>query len=243
MVHTAAWSGLRAAELAGLVVGDVELPEPSINPSAPAKPGVLRVERTVIDVDGTLVYDTPKTKGSRRRVLLTAATTGLLRDYLAAHPRRDDPSAPPFCAVTLTQSKPTGRKATDAQGNRVVPTPTAALAALSADEAAERLVCDWTVPLRHQTFYQALLRSADLRANRLAHSDGFGDSVLPAGLTFHALRHTYASLCRRRNPAVAVVPVHGARQGDDDAGRLHESSGIASDGRVSAGRLLRGLRQ
>jgi hypothetical protein len=77
MLHTAAWSGLRAAELAGLVIGDVELPEPSMNRNAPAKPGVLRVERTVIDVDGVLVYDTPKTNGSRRRVPLTAQTTEL----------------------------------------------------------------------------------------------------------------------------------------------------------------------
>lgn len=64
MVHLAAWSGLRAAELAGLQVGDIELPEPSINPNAPTKPGVLHVERTVITIDGALVYDTPKTKGS-----------------------------------------------------------------------------------------------------------------------------------------------------------------------------------
>ena len=28
LVHVAAWAGLRAAELAGLQVGDVELPEP-----------------------------------------------------------------------------------------------------------------------------------------------------------------------------------------------------------------------
>lgn len=47
MVHTAAWSGLRAAELADLQVGDVELPERPINPNAPAKPGVVHVERTV----------------------------------------------------------------------------------------------------------------------------------------------------------------------------------------------------
>lgn len=47
----------------------------------------------------------------------------MLRDYLAAHPRRDEPSAPLFCAVTLTRSKLTGHKATDAHGNRVVPTP------------------------------------------------------------------------------------------------------------------------
>ena len=38
MLHTAAWSGLRAAELAGLVIGDVELPEPSMNPTPRPNP-------------------------------------------------------------------------------------------------------------------------------------------------------------------------------------------------------------
>jgi integrase len=54
MVHLAAWSGLRAAELAGLQIGDVGLPDPPINPHVPAKPGVLHVERTIITIDGTL---------------------------------------------------------------------------------------------------------------------------------------------------------------------------------------------
>lgn len=191
MIHLAAWSGLRAAELAGLQVGDVELPEPSINPNVLAKPGVLHVERTVIAVGGELTYDTPKTKGSRRRVPLMAATTELLRDYLGAHPRRDDPSAPLFCAVTLKAAKPTGKRATGDDGKRVVPTAVDALAALSADEAADRLVLDWSALLRHQTFYKAVFRPAVLRTNRL----GGNDQVLPPLLKFHALRHTYASLC------------------------------------------------
>src|ERR1700730_2609125 len=83
LVHLAAWSGLRAGELAGLQVGDVVLPPPSINPNAPTSRGVLHVERTVITEAGALVYDTPKTKGSRRRVPLTEVTTELLRELLA----------------------------------------------------------------------------------------------------------------------------------------------------------------
>ncbi len=120
-----------------------------------------------------------------------AATTELLRDYLAAHPRRNDPSAPLFCAVTLKAAKPTGKRATDADGRRVVPTAGEALAALSADEAAERLVLDWSAPIRHHTFYKAVFRPAVARANLVAGDD----PVLPLGLKFHALRHTYASLC------------------------------------------------
>jgi integrase len=191
MVHLAAWSGLRAAELAGLQVGDVELPDAPINPNAPAKPGVLHIERTVITIDGALVYDSPKTKGSRRRVPLMAATTELLRDYLAAHPRCDDPAAPLFCSVTLKPAKPTGKRATDSDGKRIAPTAVDALAGLSVDDAADRLVLDWLAPIRHQTFYKAVFRPAVLRTNRLG---GDGD-VLPPGLKFHALRHTYASLC------------------------------------------------
>ncbi len=194
MVHLAAWSGLRAAELAGLQVGDVELPEPAVNPNARTKPGMLQVQRTVITVDGALVYDSPKTKGSRRRVPLMSATTELLRDYLAAHPRRDEPDAPLFCSVTLKPSKPTGKRATDADGKRMVPTAVDALAALSADEAAERLILDWSAPIRHQTFYKAVFRPAVARANRLGGVSS-ESPVLPPALKFHALRHTYASLC------------------------------------------------
>jgi integrase len=60
------------------------------------------VKRTVITDDGALVYDTPKTKGSRRRVPLTSATTALLREFVADHPCRDDPAAPLFAHVSVT---------------------------------------------------------------------------------------------------------------------------------------------
>jgi integrase len=72
-----------------------------------------------------------------------------------------------------------------------VPTADEALAALSVDEAADRLVLDWDEPIRHQTFYKAVFRPAVTRANRL----GGPTPVLPPALKFHALRHTYASLC------------------------------------------------
>jgi integrase len=197
MVHLAAWSGLHAAELAGLQVGDVDLPAPSLNPNAPTKPGVLRVERSARLVGQTMTYLAPKTKGSRRKVPLTAATTALLRDYLAEHPRGDEPSAPLFPAMTLTVAKPTGVRVFDADGKpathdhrAVARRQAAALAELNVADAAERLVLDWTLPLRHATFYKAIYRPAVLRANKMKPT-----AKLSPTQSFHSLRHTYASLC------------------------------------------------
>ena len=82
-----------------------------------------------------------------------------------------------------------------------MPTATEALAALSAEQAAERLVLDWSAMLRHPTFYKAVFRPAVARANRLAADSadatrpGGDGPVLPPRLKFHSLRHTYASLC------------------------------------------------
>lgn len=221
MVHLAAWSGLRAAELAGLQVGDLEWP---VNPNGQV---YVRVRRTVIDTGDGLTYDTTKTKGSDRHVPLMPHTAQLLRDYLASHPRGDDPQAPLFCSVTLTPVKPTGKRRAVADcetpelasdsvsdpGRERKPETAAekaerqaiALAALSVAEATDRLVLDWSQPLRHQTFYKAVFRPAVLRANRLAHLAGYQGDVLPTKFKFHGLRHTYASLCAAAGIDVADV--------------------------------------
>jgi integrase len=187
LVHVAAWAGLRAGELAGLQLGDVEL----------TRGGSLRVDRTVARVGKELVYLTPKTKGSRRRVPLTPQTATLLRDYLAMHPHADDPTAPLFPAVRLAAPRPTGVAARTADGTPEKLTAKeradrqlAALAALSLDEAEARLVLDWSAPLRHATFYKAVFRPAVARANRL-----YPNAALPSDCHPHTLRHTYASLC------------------------------------------------
>jgi integrase len=218
MVHTAAWSGLRAAELAGLQVGDVELP-PLLNPNAAAKPGAVHVQRT--RHRGSDTYDTPKTKGSRRRVPLTGATTALLRDYLADHPRSDVPSAPLFPLVKLTAPAPPVDGAPrsskrDPKYWRVVADRQAdALAGSTVDEAAARLALDWSRAVDHGVFYKSVFRPAVLRANRIAavaaRSDGtrVGDDepLLPPGFKFHGLRHTYASLC----VAAGIAPLDISR--------------------------------
>ncbi|ADG78051.1 Integrase family protein OS=Tsukamurella paurometabola (strain ATCC 8368 / DSM / CCUG 35730/ CIP 100753 / JCM 10117 / KCTC 9821 / NBRC 16120 / NCIMB 702349/ NCTC 13040) OX=521096 GN=Tpau_1423 PE=4 SV=1 [Tsukamurella paurometabola] len=91
LVHMAAWTGLRSGELTGLQIGDIDL----------GRNSTVSVQRTALVVPGTpadgdspataprAVYDTPKTRRSRRRVPLTAATVAVLRDYLAPAPRLD----------------------------------------------------------------------------------------------------------------------------------------------------------
>lgn len=204
-VHLAAWSGLRAGELCGLQIADLDLPAPSINPNAPAKTGAVHVRRTVIRDGDALSYDTPKTRGSRRTVPLTGEATQSLRDYLTEHPRANEPQAPLFPGMRLTPVQPTGIAAEpigdqvpNDDTNTVMPPSwrtvaerqTKTLGALAVAEAQSRLILDWSAPLRHLTFYKAVFRPAVVRANRL-----FPLANIDAGLVFHSLRHTYASLC------------------------------------------------
>ena len=73
----------------------------------PGAPRGVRVERTIAWTGATPTTVPPKTKGSRRRVPLTAVTTAMLRDYLVVHPRRDDSAAPLFPNVRLRPPRPT----------------------------------------------------------------------------------------------------------------------------------------
>lgn len=195
LVHLAAWSGLRAAELAGLQIGDVE------------PGGSVRVERSARPVGANIEYLDTKTDGSFRKVPLPADTVQILRDYLAVHPSADVPTAPLFPGMTLVAPKPTGvRTAPLAVAETSdVPAPltskakahrqASALANLSVSEAEERLQLNWGEPLRHATFYKAVYRPGVLRANRFAEATRNKAHAVPADLKFHSLRHTYASLC------------------------------------------------
>lgn len=187
MVHLAVWSGLRAAELAGLQVLDVELPAD--------RHGALRVERTFRGD----AYGPTKTIKGFRRVPLPGDTVQVLGDYLRAHPNRGNPAAPLFPAMRLLAPKPTGVRSDD-----TVHTPAqrqaVALAALTVEEAEGRLVLDWGRPVQHANFYKAVFRPAVLRAIRIDLHVG-----IPAGLKFHSLRHTYASLCGEAGISVRQV--------------------------------------
>jgi integrase len=177
-----------AAELAGLQVGDVTLPPPSVNPNAPAKSGAVRVQRTITWVGDEPLVVAPKTKGSRRTVPLTPTTTAMLRDYFKVHPRADKPTDPLFPNVRLEPPRPTGVRADndDLAARRQA----AALADLTVNEAGQRLLLDWILPVRHATFYKAVFRPALLRGIRVTPS-----ANLSPATKFHGLRHTYASLC------------------------------------------------
>lgn len=74
VVLLAAYIGLRAGEIAGLQVRDIDLDRLTI-----------RVRRVVADLDGRLVYDEPKTERSRRTVALDPNLAEQLAGYLAAH--------------------------------------------------------------------------------------------------------------------------------------------------------------
>jgi integrase len=218
LVHVAAWAGLRAGELDGLMVGNVELPDPSLNPNAQAKPGHLRIVQAARPNGAAVEYGPLKTDQSYRRVPLTPETTAALRRYLTEHPRRLEPDAPLWPAMALTRPKPTGVRTPPADTGAAATggagaTPSAAakaralrhaeaLVELTVDEAEARLVLDWDTPLRHPTFYKAVYRPAVLRANRRAEATKTPTAALPPELKFHSLRHTYASLC----VAVGIKP-------------------------------------
>lgn len=172
----------------------MELPPPSINPNASPKPGALHVQRT--HRRAPTVYDTPKTKGSRRPVPLTSATTELLREFVTSHPRTDDPTAPLFPRVQLSPVAPPAANSPrssrrDPEHWRVVANRQAeTLAALSVDEAAARLVVDWLRPS-----ITACSTNRCLGLRRCVPIGWRGKTVLPPGFKFHGCRHTYASLC------------------------------------------------
>ncbi|BBZ70796.1 tyrosine-type recombinase/integrase [Mycobacterium paraseoulense] len=87
----AAYTGVRAAELAGLQVGDLTL---SMHPGTA---GAVRVERTKSKRAGAWITDTPKSAKSVRTVPLDGWLADDLRTYLAdTHPNAADPKAPLF---------------------------------------------------------------------------------------------------------------------------------------------------
>lgn len=98
------YTGLRAAELAGLEIRDLTLSD------LPGTAGAVRVERT--KKHG--VTEPPKTDESTRMVPLESWLADDLRDYLTGHPEREKPYAPLFPGrLDLAAAKALGRDVTD----------------------------------------------------------------------------------------------------------------------------------
>ncbi|KAA6434925.1 site-specific integrase [Agrococcus sediminis] len=83
LVRFAAFTGLRAGEIVGLRVGDVDLARQRVS-----------VRQTLQRIAGEWVAGTPKSRRSSRDVpLLSTALVADLRRYLMLHPRSGDPTA------------------------------------------------------------------------------------------------------------------------------------------------------
>lgn len=86
LIYTAAYTGLRAGELAGLQRQDVDLLR-----------GVIHVQRAIKDVNGHLVHGPTKTH-AQRIVSLPRTIRDMLNDHLAQpSPGGTGPTAPVFC--------------------------------------------------------------------------------------------------------------------------------------------------
>ena len=92
-VEFLAYTGLRAAEFAGMDVGDVTIGRRRDRSYA----GSIAVNRTRRKLGGEWITGTPKSKKSRRTILLDDWLAEKLHHYLTeTHPRGEDPNAPLF---------------------------------------------------------------------------------------------------------------------------------------------------
>lgn len=83
LVRFGAYTGLRAAEITGLRIRDVNL-----------RAGHVEVRQTLQRMDGEWQIGTPKSKRSTREVpILDNAVLAAMREYLFAHPNRANPDA------------------------------------------------------------------------------------------------------------------------------------------------------
>ncbi|NVN51621.1 site-specific integrase [Mycolicibacterium hippocampi] len=142
LVTFTGFTGLRAAEVAGLEIGDLVLSE------IPGTAGSVRVERTKTktrDKTGQMVWpaEPTKTDESARVVPVEAWLADDLRDYLRTHPSTGDARAPLFPGrMTLTEAKAQGRNVKD---------------------SADRF--DWSKPVDLNNFYKRFMQPALVALN------------------------------------------------------------------------------
>ena len=161
-----AYTGVRAAELAGLNVGDL-------------RRGAVRVGRTRKRTGGTWVEDTPKSAKSTRRIPLPAWLADRLSRYLAdTHPRAEEPDAPLFPGKL-----PGGHThGSETPGARALGTP-------DWSQPVEP-------SLFYKNVLKPALRAAGLPVSSPARSATTTTPARPAeyGVRLHDLRHTFATL-------------------------------------------------
>lgn len=161
MVEFMAYTGLRAAEVAGLEVADLVF--------TPGPKCTVKVVRTKDRKRGQWITGTPKSRKSRRTVPLPGWLAEKMTEYVAGHPRADEPTAP----LWPSRKNGGGHRAT---GQRYA------------------VPLDWSQPLAMGAFYDTIFRPA-LEAVRLpASRPATKDESARRGVRLHDLRHTFAML-------------------------------------------------
>jgi integrase len=142
LVKFAAYTGLRAGEIVGLKIGEVDW-----------QAGTVRVLRSITDLNGRLIEVEPKTKAARRTVPVPKFVLDDLRAYVGERIFRKD-------EYLFMGARKRG-------------------------------------PLSHRNFYRRHFRPAVDRLVERGKQENPDGPTFPgrlAGLRFHDLRHTYASL-------------------------------------------------
>lgn len=166
MVEFMAYTGLRAAEVAGLEVRDLKfIPGPRCS---------VKVQRTKDRDGGEWVIGNPKSKKSRRTVPLPGWLAERMAAYLAEHPRANEPTAP----LWPSRKNGGGYRAT---GQRY---------AVPLDWSQPLAMGTF-----YDTILKPALEAIGLPASRPAYKAKDG-TLVPAvrGVRLHDLRHTFAVL-------------------------------------------------
>lgn len=162
----AAYTGLRAEELAGCEVGDL-----AFTPGPKCTVNVIRAKKRR---DGQWVVDTLKSAKSQRTVPLPQWLGERMRDYLDnTHPRSDEPNAPLWPNRAIGGSRRTGQLAT---------------APLDFSEPVD-------TGAFYKNVLRPALQAVGLPASRPAYAREDGTRVARVeGVRLHDLRHTFATL-------------------------------------------------
>lgn len=127
------FTGLRAAEVAGLEIRDLVLS------AIPGTAGQVRIERTKTKTAGEWPSEPTKTDESNRVVPIEAWLADDLRGYLREHPNASDPTAPLFPGrLTMAEAKKLGRNVKD---------------------TSDRF--DWSKPIDLSNFYKRFMQPAE----------------------------------------------------------------------------------